>query len=290
MVFGKLISMPDFFIKNNKSLQNKILNIKKEGPNNFHILADFDRTLTRAYINNRPVTSLISALKEKDLLGERYSKKADKLHAFYYTLEYDHKLPENDRRKFMEEWWKKHFDLLIESKLNIKNIREVIDSDHSEFRPDFKLFFKIIYENSLPLVIMSASGLGQDSIELFFKKNNIPLENVYIISNELVWDKTGYLIKVKEPIIHSLNKDEKLVDHFPFAGKIIPRKNVLLLGDNIDDLKMVKGFKYNNLVTIGFYNDKNTINLELYKNRFDVVITNDGSFSKINDLLTEIFN
>ena len=51
---------------------------------------------------------------------------------------------------------------------------------------------------------------------------------------------------------------------------------------------MANGFKYDNLIKIGFLNDKEEENIEYYKDIFDVVITGDGDMGYINDLLKEI--
>lgn len=51
---------------------------------------------------------------------------------------------------------------------------------------------------------------------------------------------------------------------------------------------MVQGFDYENLIKIGFLNDKIGENLEYYKKNFDVVILNDGSLEFINSLLKDL--
>jgi 5'-nucleotidase len=66
------------------------------------------------------------------------------------------------------------------------------------------------------------------------------------------------------------------------------RRNVILLGDSIDDVGMVQGFDYDNLITVGFLNDKVAENLERYKKAFDVVLIGDASMGYVRELLEEI--
>jgi len=61
-----------------------------------------------------------------------------------------------------------------------------------------------------------------------------------------------------------------------------------LLGDNLEDIGMVDGFEYDNLLKIGFLNENIEENLENYKKAFDIVILNDGSMEFVNNLLKEI--
>ena len=113
-------------------------------------------------------------------------------------------------------------------------------------------------------------------------------ENIHIISNEFEWDSDGRAVKVKEPIIYGMNKDETMIRDFPAYDVVKNRKNVILLGDNPEDIGMIKGFDYDNLLKIGFLNDNVEKNLDLYKDRFDVVIANDGSMDFVSSILKEI--
>jgi 5'-nucleotidase len=79
-----------------------------------------------------------------------------------------------------------------------------------------------------------------------------------------------------------------MLKKFPFYKKIKGRKNVILLGDNLEDAGMIKGFDFENLIKIGFLNEKVKENLKEYKKVYDVLITNDSSMEFVNELLKEI--
>ena len=187
----------------------------------------------------------------------------------------------------MLEWWKKHFELVIKSKLNKSDLANVINSENIALRKRAKDFFNLLNELEIPIIIISSSALGE-TISMFIEKENLLFDNIKIISNEFIWDDEGYAIEIKEPIIHIFNKDETIINKFPFFDQIKDKKNVILLGDSLGDLGMIEGFDYDNIIKIRFLNENIEQSLEIYKKSFDVVILNDGDFSYINQLMEQI--
>ncbi|MBI4653355.1 hypothetical protein HY750_03835 [Candidatus Kuenenbacteria bacterium] len=94
--------------------------------------------------------------------------------------------------------------------------------------------------------------------------------------------------RVKEPIIYLMNKNEIMVKNFSCFNKIKNRKNVLLLGDSLDDIDMIEGFDYDNLIKIGFLDYDVANNLKQYKKNYDIIILNDGPMDFVNELLRKI--
>ncbi len=77
-----------------------------------------------------------------------------------------------------------------------------------------------------------------------------------------------------------------MIKDFPEAhSKVKNRKNVILLGDSLADAEMIKGFDYGNIFKIGFLNERIRESLDDYKERYDVVILNDGPMKYVNDFL-----
>ena len=89
----------------------------------------------------------------------------------------------------------------------------------------------MLKNNNIPLLILSASGIGYESIYYCLEHENMLYDNISIISNAFDRDKEGKAIAAKQPIIHSCNKDETIVHKLPIYEKIKDRKNILLLGD-----------------------------------------------------------
>jgi 5'-nucleotidase len=108
---------------------------KKDGAKKLHILSDFERTLTYAFVKEEKVPSLISVLRSnKKYLGQDYAQKAQALFEKYRPIEIDPKIPLKEKKKKMEEWWMTHFKLLIEKGLSKKHLKKVIESGKIKLR------------------------------------------------------------------------------------------------------------------------------------------------------------
>ncbi len=270
----------------------KFLAIKEKfkigGLDQVHVLSDFDRTLTRSYVNGRRVSALITVLRNEGYLTPEYSAQADALTAKYSPIESDLTISREERKKAMESWWREHYKLLIDSGLTRQEIEKASIDSGVLLRIEAPEFLEFLNVHNIPLVFLSASGLGQESIKIFLARSNHLFKNIHVICNDFVFDKSGRVISVKEPIVHILNKDETLIKDFPCYEEVKTRRNVIVVGDSVDDVDMVVGFDYDNLVKFGFLNEREEESLEKYKEVFDVIITGDGPFTEINEFLKSI--
>lgn len=280
--------MENVLITNKKRFEGLKEEFKKDGAGKLHILADFDKTLTKEFVEGKKIASLISVLRDNDYLTPDYPEKAKALFAKYYPIEKDLSISLEERKKVMKQWWTEHFQLLIESNLNIKDIEKAVEHQDVELRKGTNQFLNVLKENNIPLVILSSSGLGEECIELYLKKRNLLFDNIHIISNSFKWNDQGKAVGMNTPIIHTLSKNETMVKDFPkIFEKVKERKNVILLGDSISDVEMITGFNYDNLIKIGFLNEEIEKDLESYKENYDVLILNDSSVEFLNQLLNE---
>lgn len=278
----------EVFIKDPELLEQKKDIFKRAGLNNIHILADFDRTLTYGSVDGVKTPSIISMLRDGQHLSEEYAKQAHALYDKYHVFENDPKLSLEERKKMMSEWWHVHNKLLIESGLSKADLQDIVDHGHVRFREGVEDFLDSINEKNIPMVIMSASGCG-DAIKMFFEKIGKEYKNIHYITNQFNWDENGKAVSTKEPVIHSLNKSEIVLSDAPaIYDAVKDRKNVILLGDSLGDLEMVNGFEYDNLMSIGFQNDKRDKAGEEYENRFDVVLKGDGGFEYVGELVNNL--
>ena len=275
-------------ITNAKELEKTKSKIAKDGFKKLHILTDFDKTLTKTFVNDEKIPSIISVLRDGNYLTKDYAEKAHALYNKYHPIEINPEIPLKEKKEAMYDWWKNHFDLLIKSRLNKKDIEKVVNSGKVEFRDGALDLIKFLHKHNIPLIIMSSSGLGYESISMYLEKHKCFYNNIHIISNAFIWDKDDYAIGIKEPIIYVMNKDETILQDFPVFKIIKNRKNVILLGDNIEDIGMVEGFNYNNLIKIGFLNDDVNKNLPYYKQNYDILILNDSGMGYVNGLLREL--
>jgi len=273
--------------------QGKFSEIEKKfqegGLNNIHILADFDKTLTKAFVDGQEIPSIISILRDGNYLTSDYAIRANQLYNRYHPFESDITISKEEKKSLMAEWWAAHFELLIECGLKKIDIENIVKSGKLKFRDGFFEFADFLEEQGIPLVIISSAGLGKESIIQALKQEKKLSGNIHIISNDFEWDKDGKATFAKKPIVHALNKDVTLVSDFSDILAVVKdRKNVILLGDNLGDAGMITGFDYDNLLKIGFLNSKIEEKMEIYQAAYDVLLLNDSSLEFINEFLRRI--
>ncbi|MFA5931262.1 MAG: haloacid dehalogenase-like hydrolase [archaeon] len=275
----------EIIISNPKQFEEKRKRILMSGAKNLHLVTDFDKTLSKAFDKNKKIHTIIAQVREGKYLSEEYTKKAFELHAKYYPIEISHNISLKEKLPLMEKWWGTHINLLAANGMNKKIVKDIAKNKIILRKGTLELI-KELNKKKIPLLILSA-GLG-DIIEEIFKFNNIKSKNTNTISNFFKFDKKGNVTGYKGKIIHSLNKEESEIKNTPYFKKIKNRKNIILLGDSLDDLKMIEGIHYNEIIKIGFLNDKIEENLELYKKAYDVIILNDGTMEFATKLIKEI--
>jgi len=274
-------------IFSNKNKYKEILeNISKWWFSNLHILSDFDKTLTKEFIDWEKRPSLISILRRQKILWEEYSKKAYELFDYYNPIEIDPNIWLEEKKEQMTIWWEKHLDLLVKTGLKKQDIDKAINSGIIRFREWVTYFLNLMNMEKVPVVIISANALGSDSNYLFLEQNWVNISNIKIISNSFIWDENWIAIWYNKPVIHVFNKDETVLKSFPdIFNEIKSRKNVILLWDSLWDPGMIEGFEYDNLLKIWFLNDNIDELLEEYKKHYDVVIVWDWDFGFINEII-----
>ncbi len=278
--------MEKVYISNKKSFQEKIKEIKKQGINKLHVVSDFDRTLSRSFLNGKKIPSISALIREGNYLSADYSKKAFALFDKYYPIEIDESLDYDYRFNKMQEWWQEHEKLFIEFGMHRKVIDDVLKKYPKILRDGSSIFFDYLNSNNIPLLIFSA-GIG-NLIKGYLSKEGKLSSNVYILSNIFNFNEDGYATGYKNKAIHTMNKSEIKIENEDYKKLISKRDNVMLLGDSLGDIGMINNFNNNIVVKVGFLNEDIENKLELYKNKFDVVIVNDGSMTYVNKILNEL--
>lgn len=255
----------------------KIEKIKNHGFENLQLVLDFDRTITGP-VNGNPAPPMISFLRESDILGEKYREEAQANFQYYYPFEKSHDLTHEQKSSLMHEWWSKHLNQLVQFGLSGEKIFKIAHSPNLLLRDGVKELFEFAQANNIPIVIFSAGILGSESIKLFLERFQILLPNVKIITNELIFDSSEMVIGFKEPIIHSENKDESMLE----IEGVISRKNTILAGDGVGDTKMVADGEGKTVYRIGILDTDNEEEKQKYLNFFDEVT---NSFNAIISIL-----
>lgn len=269
-----------------KEIHNKF---KKWWHDKIHILADFDRTLTKNFVGGQEKPSLVSVLRHEWILWEDYSKAAHNLFEHYHPLEVSSKISLSDKKRYMDEWWHKHMQLLVDTGIHKDHISEALWWWKLQFREWMKTFINFLEKHNIPLVIISANALGTDSIRTFFQLQWLSTKNIHIISNEFEWNSKSIAIWYKQPVIHVCNKDETVLRNYPeIIEEVADRANVILLWDSEGDPGMIEWFEYENLLKIWFLN-KDVEKLEQrYRKLYDVIVCDDGNLDVLNTFLANI--
>ncbi len=258
---------------NNKE---KIEKIKFIDSKDFYVVADFDRTITQG--NSDGTWAVFANLNE---LGEEYTKKRTDLYNYYRPIEINQNISLEQKSQEMTKWWNSHINLFYEFGLKEENITNSFKKCTLKYRDGAKEFLKAMKKLYVPVIIMSA-GIG-NIIEEFLNRENDYYDNIKVLSNFILFEN-GLIKGIDGKAIHTFNKNIIELDNVT-KEKIKNRKNILLLGDGIGDLRMISEEDKERAVTVGFLEEKIEENLEYFNKNFDIVITNRGSFDELNNIL-----
>ena len=207
------------------------------------------------------------------MLGEDFKQIYDNIH--------DKTFPnENQRKEIKQKAYSDRFveymELLKQKNFNEEIATKAVQKTDLKLRDGAKEFLRKMKDNNVPVIIISCS-IGNVLTE-YLKFNDCYYDNIYVYAN--CFDFKGKHICNVTPY----NKNEISFTQ-EIEDKIKNRKYILLLGDLIDDKNMVVQDKLDDTITVGFLDKKIEENLEEYKKQFDVVLTNNSSFSELNQIL-----
>ncbi|KAK7343961.1 hypothetical protein VNO77_13112 [Canavalia gladiata] len=279
-------------------LENKIDAIRLAGPHKLQVIADFDATLTKFWVNGTRGQSSHGLLQQGN---PEYDAKRQQLYEYYHPLEFSPTIGLEEKTKLMKEWWGKTHSLLVEGGLTYESIRQSVADSNIALREGVSELFEFLEERDIPVLIFSA-GLADIIEEVLRQKLHRSFKNVRIVSNRMVFDDDGHLVSFKGKLIHSLNKNEHALDmaapvHEQLGDMDGPtddnasfkkRTNVLLLGDHVGDLGMSDGLNYETRISVGFLNHNIENSLSCYREAFDVVFVNDAPMWGVIKLVSHI--
>ncbi len=132
----------------------------------------------------------------------------------------------------------------------------------------------LMEKHSVPMLVFSA-GLG-DIIDMSLQAHNLMRSNMKVISNYMEFDESDRLVRFSPQLIHMFNKNESALRNSSYFQELSHRHNVILMGDSMGDLRMAHGVEPpSTVLNIGFLNDKIDERLSAFKEKFDIVLTDD---------------
>jgi len=273
-----------------QGVEEKVKRIIRDGPENLQFIVDFDYTLTRAHREGNPVDCSWGVLENYSELPSSYHAKVQTVKSKYYPVEIDPKLTIEEKIPVMIEWYTKVNQLLAESQVQKDWFPKMVSSSNCELRDSTDIMLKQLAENDVPVLVLSA-GLG-DLIQPIMTHFNVFHSNTVIVSNFLEFDESGKVVGLanKDNMIHMFNKSESSLQGAK-SESFKNRKNVVLIGDSLGDLKMADGVENPDVVlSLGFLNKNIDDNIETYKAAFDVVLTDDQTMDIPNAIISDVLN
>jgi len=285
-----LMNQPRVKVANLDSVGEKLKKIIDEGPDRLQFIVDFDYTLSRAHKDGKPVDCSWGVLENYRELPSDYHKKVKSVKDKYYPVEIDPSISLEKKIPIMKEWYKEANGLLAESGAHRSWFPKMVQESDCELRDDTALMLNRLNQANIPVLVLSA-GLG-DLIHEIMTHFGVLHDNTFLVSNFLDYTQDGMVTGLKNPeeVIHMYNKAESMLKRSD-CDQFSNRKNVVLLGDSLGDLKMAGGVKNpDTVLTIGFLNKNIEESLQTYKDSFDIVLIDDQTMDFPNALVTDVLN
>ncbi|XP_053517313.1 7-methylguanosine phosphate-specific 5'-nucleotidase isoform X3 [Artibeus jamaicensis] len=207
----------------------------------------------------------------------------------YYPIEIDPHRTIKEKLPHMVEWWTKAHDLLCQQRIQKCQIAQVVRESNAMLREGYQTFFNTLHQNDIPLFIFSA-GIG-DVLEEIIRQMRVLHPNIHIVSNYMDFDEEGFLQGFKGQLIHTYNKNSSVCENSSYFQQLQGKTNILLLGDSMGDLTMADGVPgVENILKIGFLNDKVEERRERYMDSYDIVLEKDETLDVVNGLLQHILH
>ncbi|XP_020922654.1 7-methylguanosine phosphate-specific 5'-nucleotidase isoform X2 [Sus scrofa] len=261
--------------------------LRKGGGDRLQVISDFDMTLSRFAYNGKRCPSSYNILDNSKIISEECRKELKALLHHYYPIEIDPDRTIKEKLPHMVEWWTKAHDLLCQQKIQKFQIAQVVRESSAMLRDGYKTFFHTLSQNHVPLLIFSA-GIG-DVLEEIIRQRRVFHPNIHVVSNYMEFDEEGFLKGFKGQLIHTYNKNSSVCENSTFFQQLQGKTNILLLGDSLGDLTMADGVPgVENILKIGFLNDKVEEWRERYMDSYDIVLEKDETLDVVNGLLQHI--
>ncbi|XP_054986438.1 7-methylguanosine phosphate-specific 5'-nucleotidase [Sorex araneus] len=261
--------------------------LRRGGAGSLQVISDFDMTLSRFAYNGKRCPSSHNILDSSKIISEECRKELQDLLHHYYPIEIDPHRTAKEKLPHMVEWWTRAHNLLCQQKIQKCQITQVVRESNAMLREGYGTFFNTLHQNNIPLFIFSA-GIG-DVLEEIIRQMKVFHSNIHIVSNYMDFDDDGFLRGFKGQLIHTYNKNSSVCENSGYFQQLHGRTNVLLLGDSMGDLTMADGVPgVQNILRVGFLNDKVAERRERYLDAYDIVLEQDETLDVVNGLLQHI--
>ncbi|XP_018412096.1 PREDICTED: 7-methylguanosine phosphate-specific 5'-nucleotidase [Nanorana parkeri] len=274
-------------MKDPQKVQELIMALQSGGDKKLQVISDFDMTLSRFRYNGERCPTCYNIIDNSKIISEECRKKLKDLYNIYYPLEIDPHRTVEEKYPLMVEWWSKAHTLLCEQRIEKQKLSQIVKEAQAKLREGFEKFFDALYHNEIPLFIFSA-GIG-DVLEEIIRQAGVYHPNIKVVSNYMDFNDEGILTGFKGKLIHTYNKNNSVLKDTEYFQQISHRSNILLLGDTLGDLTMAEGVaNLENILRIGYLNDKVEELTEQFLQSYDIVLVRDETLDVVNGILNFI--
>ncbi|KAE8597239.1 hypothetical protein XENTR_v10016399 [Xenopus tropicalis] len=286
------LKMPEFqkksvHIKDPERVEEIICGLVKGGASKLQVITDFDMTLSKFSHNGKRCPTCHNIIDNCKLITDECRKKLFQLKEKYYAIEIDPDLSIKEKYPYMVEWYTKSHTLLIDQRLQKNKLAEAVRDSDVKLKEGYEMFFDLLHKHSIPVFIFSA-GLG-DILEEVIHQAGVYQPNVKVISNFMEFDENGIITGFKGELIHVYNKHDGALRNTEYFAHLKDNSNIILLGDSLGDLTMADGVpNVENILKIGFLNDKVEELIEKYMDSYDIVLVKDDTLDVANSVIQKI--
>jgi len=144
-----------------------------------------------------------------------------------------------------------------------------------------------MHRNDVPVFIVSASFTPL--VEAILEAQGLQTPNIRILANEFHFDTHQRATGFKEPILHSLNKQEVFHNWLTSEGNCteeVLRPHALVLGDSVEDLGITDGLNLQTLCIGWMHSDEREAE---FKQTADALVLGDAGMNGIPPLSPEFW-
>jgi len=284
-VLSLLLSFQNVEIKNFENVEKKLLKIINDGKDSVHLISDFDMTITKYWYNGKRSPSSHDILTRSSKVSENYRKRCEDLKAKFYPIEISPELTTEQKFPYMVEWWENADQAILDEKIHKDTIADMVRETPVVYRQGIKEVLHTCKDKNIPFLVFSAGV--QNVIQEALMQSNLYFDNMNVVSNKMAFnEETGICDRFVGPLFHVFNKDNFGLEGTDYEKLLENRNNVIICGDSLGDIKMADGVKHETCLSIGFLNLNKEKMLDKYMNTFDIVITDDGPFDLVNEILS----
>ncbi|XP_065655342.1 7-methylguanosine phosphate-specific 5'-nucleotidase A isoform X1 [Hydra vulgaris] len=275
----------EVFIKNIVFFREKIKRFFEDGGNKLQVLSDFDRTLSKHFVEGEKGFTSFGVVEHSQYFPTYVKKQLLSLHEKYHPIEMSTTITEEAKIPYMVDWWAEAFMLAVNAGVQKRQIPDMVRNSRVVLRDGADQFFHLLHEKNIPLLIVSA-GLGDIINEVMLQQAELT-RNISITANFYTFNSEGLATGLRgNEMIHSFNKNQHLKQRTDYFEKHKDRTNLIVMGDTLGDPSMADGiFPSENVLKIGFLNEKTEESLNAYLEVYDVVLTNDANLDRLTVFL-----